>query len=442
MSVTQSAVLLSAVRPFPMDNGKSVVIAGFLRHLSGRCGASNVHFVHVGAPLGDMSDLSEVSVHEMGVPTMRDRLVGGVVKAGLQRRSLQESLTWSPSVAAHVRRAIVEIDPDIVVIDTIRMAQHLDGLPLRGRRILYLDDLFSVRYRRMLEVIDDVDAEETGFDPIGNFAGNIPAPLRPLTAAPTTRRMLLRTEARRVARSEVRAAELAEVCLLLNEHEVTHLREVSTANVTRVSPLVQVSAHTPARWNGAADFAFVGLLSIPHNHDGLTWFLRNGMPELLTRRPDARLHVFGRGISPDLAAEADRFGDRIIVHGFVEDLDAALGPMCALVSPLRFGSGIKIKTLDALARGLPTVTTPVGAEGIREQDGPGLRVCSGAAEIGLALARLADPNERAIEAAAARRLYREQYAQAVVQARYDEVFGTRETVAPTQETTRPERVSA
>jgi hypothetical protein len=100
---------------------------------------------------------------------------------------------------------------------------------------------------------------------------------------------------------------------------------------------------------------------------------------------------------------------------------------------LRFGSGVKIKVLDALARGLPVVTTEVGAEGIGESSA-GLVITGSAAEAGRELARLTDPAARAVAARDAAQLYGERYAPEVVHAAYDSAFGT--AVATAQHPTR------
>jgi glycosyltransferase involved in cell wall biosynthesis len=55
--------------------------------------------------------------------------------------------------------------------------------------------------------------------------------------------------------------------------------------------------------------------------------------------------------------------------GFVDDLAAAIGRYDAVIAPLRYGGGTKLKVLDAMARGAPVITTRVGAEGLGLTDG-------------------------------------------------------------------------
>lgn len=420
----RSAVVVSAVDPYPADSGKSVVLTGFLRHLRDRLGPENVHYIHVGGrPVADLTPFEGVTVHEVGGPRAAERIRAVVVEAGLRRRSLQETFLSSPHVAGCVRRVLAGLDADLEIVDTVRMLQHVGPPPARGRRVLYLDDLFSVRYRRMLDVIDS-GVDVSGFDPLGQFGRNIPAPLRGLTRVPVTRRMLLQLESRRVARSEREAATEAELSILLNEDEAAGLRRQTGGDVAVLPPWVPQRPASAHEWDGRPEYVFMGLLSLPHNHDGVMWFLRHGLSRLLARRPDARLHIIGRDASEELLAEAARHGDHVVVHGYVEDLDEALMTRCALVNPLRFGSGVKIKTLDSLARGIPIVATAFGIEGITTTSVPGVRLVADAAEAGQALAELADPQVRARESQGAREFYDARFAEPAIRRAYDEAFGT------------------
>jgi glycosyltransferase involved in cell wall biosynthesis len=417
----QRVAIVSAVAPYPRDSGKSVVIAGFLDHFRRRMPEAEIHYVHVGRPLESREGFEGVVVHEVGRRARHELVRSLLWGVPVQRLSLQEAFTASGQVAHRLGALLDDIDADLEVIDTIRMAQLVERHQGRGRRVLYLDDLFSERYRRMLDVLDDDRGSH--FDPLGQFTVHVPSALSGLTRNQTVRRWLLLLERRLVQRREQRAAQQAELSLLLNAEEAELLRERSGAAVRSVPPLVSVPSTTRAAWSGRPEFCFVGLLSIAHNDDGLSWFLREGMPELLAQRPDAVLHVIGRGASPQVVQLAAQFGDSVRLHGFVDDLDALVAPSCAMVNVLRFGSGVKIKVLEALARGLPVVTTAVGAEGIAESS-EGLVVAASARQAGRELARLADPGQRELASREAARLYAERYSPEVVHAAYDEAFGT------------------
>ena len=430
----RSVVLLSAATPYPRDSGKSVVLAGFLDHFRRRLPETRIHYLHVGRPLADSAEFGDVVVHELGRRRRRELVANLLLGVPFRGLSLQEAFTASRSVQARLHAVLATLDADLEIVDTIRMSQLTEDIPHRGRRVLYLDDLFSERYRRMLAVLDDDDAGAQ-FDPLGQFTAHVPGPLGGLTRRRHFRRALLYLEQWLVARREVRAVQRVELSLLLNRSEVATLRERSGAAVMAIPPLVAPPGRRETPWSGRPDFCFVGMLSIAHNDDGLSWFLRDGMPELLRLHPDAVLHVIGRGASPQVVELAQTHGEHVRLHGYVGDLDALLGSCCAMVNVLRFGSGVKIKVLDALARGLPVVTTDVGAEGIGESS-PGLVIAGSAAEAGRELARLAGPDARAVAAGDAARIYAERFAPQVAHAAYDAAFGT-DVTAHTHSETRP-----
>jgi glycosyltransferase involved in cell wall biosynthesis len=72
--------------------------------------------------------------------------------------------------------------------------------------------------------------------------------------------------------------------------------------------------------------------------------------------------VVGGGADAALTQRLNQ--SQVITTGFVDDLHVPLSKLAALVTPLGPGGGTKLKTLEALARGLPLITTPAGVEGL------------------------------------------------------------------------------
>jgi glycosyltransferase involved in cell wall biosynthesis len=117
--------------------------------------------------------------------------------------------------------------------------------------------------------------------------------------------------------------------------------------------------------------------------------------------------------------------------GWVDDLDAVLNESVALLSPLRTGSGVKIKVLEALARGLPIVATPAGVQGIEADESTGCLVGATPEDLAASMRLAFDPEANARLSKAARRAWDQTYSPEVVRSQYDEIFGlTTEGVAP------------
>jgi len=108
---------------------------------------------------------------------------------------------------------------------------------------------------------------------------------------------------------------------------------------------------------------YVGTLNWEANVDGLLWFFDKVWPLVVAQQPDTQMKVVGSKPDPRLTAAAAH-DSRIQFTGFVEDLEPLFSTSRLFLAPLRFGSGIKVKVLNAMCRGLPTITTPVGAEGL------------------------------------------------------------------------------
>jgi glycosyltransferase involved in cell wall biosynthesis len=108
---------------------------------------------------------------------------------------------------------------------------------------------------------------------------------------------------------------------------------------------------------------YAGTLSWEPNRDGLAWFLTHVWPLVHAAAPSAIFQICGRGADKPLLDLMQRSAG--VEHlGFVEDLEPIMTAARVAVIPLRFGSGMKIKTFDALYRGIPVVSTTIGMEGI------------------------------------------------------------------------------
>jgi hypothetical protein len=256
------------------------------------------------------------------------------------------------------------IGPNLEIYDTIRMAQYADAAHA-DRQVCYLDDLFSERYMSMLDAAERYP--DVTIRPLGNFAKHVPGLLRPLADAKLPQRALLRMEAALVRRSEDRAALRFRRNLVVNAGEASRLAarvaDRGSADVMAIPPLVKPPEYRRRRYGGAPDFVFLGLLSLPHNEDGVRSFLADVWPMALTRMPNARLRIIGRDCSPELAELVGRLGGSATVEGYVDDLAEMLCSAAGLINYLRFGSGIKLKVIEALGHGLPMVSTSVGVDG-------------------------------------------------------------------------------
>lgn len=138
---------------------------------------------------------------------------------------------------------------------------------------------------------------------------------------------------------------------------------------------------------------FVGTLTWEANVDGLIWFLDEIYPLVLKNHPDIHFYIVGKNPDQRLISRAQKF-DSVELTGFVEDLEPYFKKARAFVIPLRFGSGIKVKLLNAMYRGIPIVTTPIGTEGLEVVSGRDLFCTQSEKEQGAAITTLIESKSK------------------------------------------------
>jgi GT2 family glycosyltransferase/SAM-dependent methyltransferase/glycosyltransferase involved in cell wall biosynthesis len=113
---------------------------------------------------------------------------------------------------------------------------------------------------------------------------------------------------------------------------------------------------------------FVAGFGHPPNEDAACWFVSEILPLILAETPAAELWIVGSNPTPRVRALA---GNGVTVAANVSDavLEDFYRRARVAAVPLRYGAGVKLKVVEALAQGLPLVTTPVGAEGCIDLDG-------------------------------------------------------------------------
>ena len=194
----------------------------------------------------------------------------------------------------------------------------------------------------------------------------------------------------------VRREELAVYRAADRVIAVTDLDEAELASVGGVPPVDRVPLVLPTRPRAPggrpAECLFVGGFSHAPNLDGLLWFLREVWPAVRAAVPGATLTVVGSKPPPAVRALDGRDGVR--VAGFVPETAPYLDRAAVSVAPLRYGAGMKGKVTEAMASGVPVVTTTVGAQGLGAAPGRHLLVADAPADFARGVIDLLGDRER------------------------------------------------
>lgn len=143
------------------------------------------------------------------------------------------------------------------------------------------------------------------------------------------------------------------------------------------------------------------------NIDAAQWLVRDILPRVRTVCPDATLDLVGSNPTAEVRALAEVPGVAVSGNVSADVLADYYRRATVAVVPLRFGAGVKLKVLEAMARGVPVVTTPVGAQGLPEVERC-IRVAADADALAAAIIA-ASRNPDAANTAAARDYVRQRY---------------------------------
>lgn len=365
MSVKQTAILISNKYPFPCDDGKKAVITGFLEYLVERYGHGNVYYIVVSGELSVEAGLPGVEFAWVKPPGLLAQVYGFAKSLfGASEKSFQEALTYSPRVKAELRRLVRERDAAILILDTLRTGQYFeDVLPGGIPRILYMDDLFYLRYKKILDAVKE---HKITIDPAGTFASFLPAVAKRLLRIGGLQSLLFKMEMKKIERREVASISVFEKCLLINENEAQVLKKrIPGGEVGTIKPLLfRQSCKMARNYAGAPLYLMFGSLRHPVYRASVTHFLETCMDDIVRQMPDAKIRLVGGGADRNLQQLADHYHHNIEICGFIQNIDSVFSESCALLLPLLAAGGLKIKAITALYYGLPVISTDNGVNGL------------------------------------------------------------------------------
>jgi glycosyltransferase involved in cell wall biosynthesis len=168
-------------------------------------------------------------------------------------------------------------------------------------------------------------------------------------------------DAEHVRHRELEMVRLADFTLVVSTDEKELLEALAPGARIALLPNIHDADPTQSGFDERSGLLFVGNMKHQPNADAVTWFVDEVLPLIHSHRPDVQLHLVGSRMTPEIEGLD---GDAVRVHGWVPDLRSQYEARRLAVAPVRYGAGMKGKVTDALAHGLPVVSTSIGVEGM------------------------------------------------------------------------------
>jgi glycosyltransferase involved in cell wall biosynthesis len=258
------------------------------------------------------------------------------------------------------------------------------------------------------------------------FTHNLEAEILERHAAVTTgwRRLVWRREAAKMDAFERATLRRFDSVVAVSERdEVALAKRYGLPVVRRIETGVDLEFHAYQAPRAEGNVAvFAGAMDSRSNIDGIEFLLRAVWPRVHAARPQARMLIAGRNPPPALVAEAASSGMNWHFTGSVADIRPHLHEGDISLIPLRVGSGTRLKAFEAIASGLPVVSTTLGVEGLGLQPGEHfLAADSEAAFADAILSLLASAPRRIAMAEAGRALLEARYSWSVIARQFEAI---------------------
>ncbi len=168
------------------------------------------------------------------------------------------------------------------------------------------------------------------------------------------------------AKRELASIYRCDISLIISEFEMNLLQDTFQIPSSILYYLPFLINEPDSKFTPYEDrkhfITIVNLLHAP-NLDSVLYLKKEIWPAIKKQLPQAELHIYGN-YAPQQIQELHTKKEGFLIKGWVSDVKGVMSQSKVCLAPLRFGAGLKGKFIDAMISGTPSVTTPLGAEGI------------------------------------------------------------------------------
>lgn len=315
-------LVLSSRFPYPIEKGDKLRIFHQIRELSTQ---HEITLIALSDQPVSESQLEEMRQYCQEIHLFRlskIRIISRLLGSLFTQKPFQQAYFFRPKIAGKIQKIILQEKPGMVYCQLLRMAAYCQGLPF-PKTLDYMDALSLGMKRR---------ADHSSFW------------LKPI----------IRREAKLLAQYEQQLKHEFDHHTIISEGDRDVLDPENSAQIHIIPNGVDIDFFAPKlKKSPTFDLVFVGNMGYFPNVEAARFLAKNVM-SLLPKGTSLLL----AGARPDAQVRA-LASEHIRVSGWIDDIRDAYADGNIFVAPLFTGSGQQNKILEAMAMGLPCVTTPL-----------------------------------------------------------------------------------
>ena len=296
----------------------------------------------------------------------KPQILLGLIRAFFKGLPLQCGYFYNRKAAKKIDALIAKHKPDLLFGQLLRVAEY-------------------IRYKKLPKAIDYQDIFSYGMKRRADIASTI---IRPI----------FNMEYRRLKRYEAAIFDDFDVRSIICEPDRALFPHERRDEILIIPNGVDHDYFKPQESEKKYDLVFTGNMSYPPNVNAVEYLSDEIMPIVWKSLPRTKLYIAGATPDPKVKHAAS---DRIIVSGWLDDIRDAYAQSRVFIAPMRIGTGLQNKLLEAMSMGLPAITSPLANASLGAKPNEEILIGSNAEEMARNIITLLTDKEKAEQIAQA-----------------------------------------
>jgi len=281
-----------------------------------------------------------------------------ILKSYFSGLPLQSGYFYSRNAAKKIKTLIGEYRPDHLFAQLSRTARYLVDIPIK--KTLDYQDAFSYGLKRR--------ADKAGFL------------LKPV----------FRLEYKRMEAFEKDIFDRFDIKIIISEQDRALIPHPQNHTIVVIPNGVDMEFFHPLLREKKQEIVFTGNMNYQPNIDAALFLATEIMPMVWKRKPETRLLLAGASPHHKVRSLA---GKKIKVSGWIDDIREAYATSAIFIAPMRMGTGLQNKLLEAMAMKVPCITTPMANDALKAKEKEEILTGSSARQLADALLFLLDDRQ-------------------------------------------------
>ena len=288
----------------------------------------------------------------------------GLTRAFFRGWPMQCGYYYNRKAAKKVNALIAKHRPDILFGQLVRVAEY-------------------IRHKNIPKAIDYQDVFSYGMK-------------RRRDIAPWIARPVFNMEYQRLCRYEAQVFDEFDVKTIISQPDRELIPHPKKSEILIIPNGVDHDYFKPRQEEKRYDIVFTGNMSYPPNVNAVEYLAHEILPLVWKQLPDAKMYIAGATPDPKVKRVAS---EHIVVSGWLDDIRDAYAQSRVFIAPMRIGTGLQNKLLEAMSMGLPTITTPLANASLGAKTNEEILVGGNAEELAQHIITLLTDKEKATQIA-------------------------------------------